>query len=122
MKERLTKLRKTLGLTQKKFGERLSVTASAVGGWEIGKDKPGRRSIDLICDKFNVRRAWLETGEGEMFEPKPEKKEKTVEEAMDDFVEAVARTMTDEQRDVVAKLLQRAADEMERDEKKWKPE
>ena len=36
----IRKIRKSLALTQAKFGERLGVSASTVSAWERGKSKP----------------------------------------------------------------------------------
>lgn len=69
MKERLKLLRKTLGLKQKELAEKLEVATGNIGNWEIGKYPIPRARIYQICSKFNVRREWLENGEGEMFEP-----------------------------------------------------
>ena len=116
MNERLKELRKKLGLKQREFAKRAGVSTSAVGGWECGKDKPGDARIDKICHEFHVRREWLENGEGEMFEPTPEPI--SVEEAQAQFVEAVFRQLTDEQRDIVAKAIERANEELRQGEKK----
>lgn len=66
---RLKELRKRLGLKQREVAERLDVNVSAVGHWEAGSQKIPNYRLDQICTKYNVRREWLEYGEGEMFEP-----------------------------------------------------
>ncbi|MBQ9875159.1 MAG: helix-turn-helix transcriptional regulator [Thermoguttaceae bacterium] len=71
MNERLKQLRKTLGLKQREFAERLDITTAAIGNWESGRLVPDAR-IYQICKEFRVRREWLERGEGEMFEPEPD--------------------------------------------------
>lgn len=65
---RLKELRKRLGLKQREVAERLGVDVGLVGSWEIGRPIPKVRKYQ-ICKEYNVRREWLETGEGEMFEP-----------------------------------------------------
>ena len=70
MKDRLKLLRNKLKLRQAKFGDRLGFKQSTVGTWELGSPVP-RNVVLQICKEFNVRREWLETGEGEMFEPAP---------------------------------------------------
>ena len=67
MKERLKKLRKLLGLSQAKIADHLGVSQSAVANWEVGSNVPESARLAL-CREFNVRREWLETGVGEMFE------------------------------------------------------
>ncbi len=67
MSERIVELRKALGLTMEKFGERLGVKKSAVNKWEKGENNITDQMVKLICREFNVDPYWLETGEGEMF-------------------------------------------------------
>ena len=69
MHERLKELRKKLGLKQREFAAKIGVTTGAIGGWESGTTFPGDARISVICTTFNVRREWLENGEGEMFVP-----------------------------------------------------
>ena len=68
MKDRLKELRKALGLKQREVAERLGIKVGVVGGWECGRDKIPRARIYQLCKEYNVRREWLERGEGEMFE------------------------------------------------------
>lgn len=116
MKERLKELRKKLGLKQREVAEKLEVPVSNVGSWESGSKPIPKTRIYQICNEFHVRRDWLEKGEGEMFEPTPEPI--SVEEAQAQFVEAVFRQLTDEQRDIVAKAIERANEELRQGEKK----
>ena len=70
MNERITCLRKTLGLTQKQFGEKIGVQRGTVTNYELGRNIPTETVRLMICRVYGVRREWLETGEGEMFEKK----------------------------------------------------
>ena len=70
MNERITCLRKTLGLTQKQFGEKIGVQRGTVANYELGRNIPTETVRLMICKVYGVRREWLETGEGEMFEKK----------------------------------------------------
>ena len=70
MKDRIKELRKSTGLSQTKFGERLGVTLSAVQKWEMGVAAPNNAAIVLICDKFGVNETWLRTGAGAMYASK----------------------------------------------------
>lgn len=67
MKDRLKELRKKLGLTQKKFAEKLGISRNNIASYETGKSNPGSSIIQLICRVYNVNETWLRTGEGEMF-------------------------------------------------------
>lgn len=57
MGERIKKLRKELGLTQKEFGERIGIKANTVATYEIGRNNPIDAVISLICREFNVSEA-----------------------------------------------------------------
>ena len=67
MNERIKELRKALGLTMEKFGERLGVKRNTVSQWESGTNSVTDQVIKSICREFNVDYIWLTTGEGEMF-------------------------------------------------------
>ena len=71
MGENIRKLRKTLGLTQQEFADRLSVSRNNIATYETGKSNPGDAVLTLICREFNVNETWLRTGTGEMFNPSP---------------------------------------------------
>lgn len=70
MKDRLKELRKVLNLKQRELAERIGVRTGEIGNWESGRSIPDSR-LRLICKEFNVRRDWLENGEGEIFEANP---------------------------------------------------
>lgn len=71
MNERIKKLRKTLDLTQREFGERIGVKPNTIATYEIGRNEPIDAVISLICREFNASETWLRTGEGDMFAPEP---------------------------------------------------
>jgi transcriptional regulator with XRE-family HTH domain len=70
MKERIAVLRKTLGLTQKQFGEQIGVQRGTIANYELGRNIPTETVRLMICRVYDVRREWLETGEGEIFDKK----------------------------------------------------
>lgn len=72
---RTSELRKSLGLTQQAFADRLGITRGAVSKYDIDATDPSDAVISLICREFHVREAWLRDGEGEMFEIKPRAEE-----------------------------------------------
>ena len=74
MNERLKELRKKLGLKQRDVAEKLDVNVGLIGNWESGRPIPKTRLYQL-CKEYNVRREWLENGEGEMFEPEKDESE-----------------------------------------------
>lgn len=69
MNERIKELRKALGLTLDKFGERLGVTKQTVSRIENGINNVTDQMFKSICREYNVNENWLRTGEGEMFVP-----------------------------------------------------
>ena len=76
MKERIKELRLAAGKTQAEFAESLGVSRGAVAIWETVDDRPPSSiTISLMCDKYNINRQWLETGEGEMYRSLPRDKE-----------------------------------------------
>lgn len=64
MNERIKQLRKTLGLNQTQFGERIGVKQGTIAGYETGARVPLDTVINSICREFNVNEIWLRTGEG----------------------------------------------------------
>lgn len=61
------KLRKTLGLTLEKFGERLGVKRNSVSQWENGINNVSDQVRKSICREFGVNEEWLLSGSGPMF-------------------------------------------------------
>lgn len=75
MNERIKELRKSLGLTQEKFAERLNMKRNTIATYEIGRNDPIPAVVTLICKEFNVNEDWLRNGTGEMFIEVPEEAE-----------------------------------------------
>lgn len=65
--ERVKEIRKALGLTLEKFGEKLGVKKNAISQIETGRNSLTEQNAIAICREFNVNYDWLTTGEGEMF-------------------------------------------------------
>ena len=49
------------------FAKKLNVSSAFITQLTKGVAQPSDRTINDICDKFNVNEQWLRTGEGEMF-------------------------------------------------------
>lgn len=83
--ERVKEIRKTLGLTLEKFGERIGVTRGSMSNIENGNRSLTEQMTKSICREFSVDYMWLTTGEGEMFI-----------DTDDDFIERIDRIMAGE--------------------------
>lgn len=83
--ERVKEIRKALGLTLEKFGEKVGVQRSAIS--KIERDERGltEQMTKSICREFGVDYIWLTTGEGGMFV-----------DSDDDFIEKIDRIMAGE--------------------------
>lgn len=67
MNERIRELRKSLGLNQTEFGEKIGVKQGSIAGYESGARTPIDAVLYSICREFNVNEDWLRNGNGEMF-------------------------------------------------------
>ncbi len=101
MKDRLKQLRKELGLSQEKFGEKIGVKTSSIGNWESGVRPIPNVRIFQICQIFKARQDWLENGLGEPFAQGDEPK---VNDAEARLFERIAR-LTTEQKNALADFL-----------------
>lgn len=72
MYERIKFLRKTLGLSQDAFGEKIGITKASISRIEKNERNPSDQTIKSICREFNVNYAWLTEGLGDMFSELPE--------------------------------------------------
>lgn len=83
--ERVKEIRKNLGLTLEKFGEKVGVTKQTVSRIENGVNNLTEQMTKSICREFGVDYIWLTSGDGEMFV-----------ETDDDFFERIDRIMAGE--------------------------
>ena len=63
---RLTELRKTLGLSQTEFAEKIGRTQGTYSAYEKGRSKLPERALADICRVYNVNENWLRCGCGSM--------------------------------------------------------
>ena len=80
MGERVKELRKALGLSGEKFGEKIGLKRNSLSQIETGKNNLSEQNILAICRAFNVNEEWLRTGSGEMF------KDMTLDEEIISFI------------------------------------
>ena len=100
--ERIREVRKALGLTLEKFGEKIGMKKNSVSQLENGKNSVTEQVVKAICREYNVDYMWLTTGEGEMFI-----------DSNDDFIERIDRIMAgeDEARKNLFKCMLELSDE-----------
>lgn len=70
--ERITFLRKGLGLSQARFAEQLGASRDVIANIDNNRNTPSPIVISSICREFRVSRVWLEDGTGEPFLPEDE--------------------------------------------------
>lgn len=99
MNERIKELRKALGLTLEKFGERVGVQKSAISKIERGENGVTDQLFKLICREFNVSESWLRSGEGEMFV------QKTLDEEIASFIQSIQLEKDDSFKKKFIKML-----------------
>lgn len=105
MNERIKKIRKTIGLSQRDFGSRLGISDTAVSKLEKGDRNPSEQTIKSICREFNVDYFWLTEGIGdEMFIEKESDSTKLVAEEYG---------LTDSEADMIVKFLKLTPNERE---------
>lgn len=70
--ERVKAIRKSLGLTLEKFGEKLGVGKTAISNIEKGNRNLTEQMTISICREYNVNYDYLTCGDGEMFDDLPQ--------------------------------------------------
>ena len=66
MKNRIKQIRKSKGMTQVEFGEKIGVKGNTITNYENGIRTPTDAVILSICREFDINEEWLRTGNGEM--------------------------------------------------------
>ena len=115
MNERVKELRKALGLTLQKFGDRVGMKRNSLSQVENGTNGVSNQLFSAIVREFNVNEQWLRTGEGEMFATLSthDQIEKIVTTALkgdDEFrvqVFTALGEMTDEEWDMVKRFVEK---------------
>ena len=65
--DRIRVIRKSLGIKQGEFAQRIGLTQTSMSMIELGKTTLTDKNIKLICATFGVDENWLRTGKGGMF-------------------------------------------------------
>ena len=95
--ERIKVIRKELGLTLEKFGEKLGVAKTTISRIEKGVNNLTDQMARSICREYNVDYDYLMYGEGDMFTdlPKTIVDELCMQFDLDDFDRAVVEMYLD---------------------------
>lgn len=67
MNDRIRELRKTLGLTQNEFAQKIGLKQNAISYMEKNGATVTEQNIKTISSQFNVNENWLRTGFGKIF-------------------------------------------------------
>lgn len=70
--ERVREIRKALGLTLEKFGEKLGVGKTAISKLEKNERNLTDQMVKAICREYNVSYDYLTYGDGDMFDSLPQ--------------------------------------------------
>lgn len=73
--DRIRQLRQENNMTQRQFAEKILVSHTFVYQMEKGVKPITNRTLELICNRFNVNAVWIRTGEGEKYKTDPEESE-----------------------------------------------
>ena len=115
--ERIKEIRRSSGLSQTDFAERLGTTRGVITNLEGEKTSPNDPFIKLICREFNVNEDWLRTGDGEM------KQKLTRNQEIAEFMASIMRDPDDAPRkrfiSIVSKLDVEEWQLLEDIAKKW---
>lgn len=121
--ERFKTVYKTSGLSQEAFAKAIKRGRGEISNIIYGKNAPKENVVDAVCEVFGVRKAWLMSGEGDMYEPKTREEEvaeivgKTLN-GSNDFKLAVIRMIcsrTDEELKVIESALRTMLDTIKKD-------
>jgi transcriptional regulator with XRE-family HTH domain len=68
---RINLILKEKGITKSALAREICISPQAVNSLCNGTNNPSPQTIQLICNRYNIRKEWLETGEGEMQDDPP---------------------------------------------------
>ena len=111
--KRIKEVRKTLGLTLEKFGERIGMKSNSLSQVENGINAVSSQLRTSVCREFHVREEWLRTGEGEMFE------DRTPDQAIVDFAADLVNVEDDAFKKRLISALARMDDQTWEAFEKW---
>lgn len=92
---RIVELIDNFGIKKIQFAEKLGISTAYASQLCSGVRTPSDRTIADICREFNVRREWLETGEGPMKLPETDPGMEIVNDLLSDTPSPAAEIIRD---------------------------
>ena len=105
IRDRLKQFRKTTGLNQSDFAQKLGIIQRTYSSYEGGDRAIPDRFIVSVCAVYGISETWLRTGEGEMYE------QKTTDEEIAEFLGEVMASSDDDVRKRIISALARTSPE-----------
>ena len=114
IKDRIKELRKRNDLSLKSFAESVGISGTSASLYESGKQNPGKKTLDKICEVYGVTKEWLTEDElPKTAAPALEKVEKAVAPALEEAKKTAAP--------VIEEVKKTAVPESKKDEKAVAP-
>ena len=114
LKDRIKELRKRNDLSLKSFAESIGISGTSASLYESGKQNPGKKTLDKICEVYGVTKEWLTEDElPKTAAPVLEKVEKAVAPALEEAKKTAAP--------VIEEVKKTAVPESKKDEKAVAP-
>lgn len=97
MKDQIRSLRKSLGLSQTDFADKLGVNRTTVFRWEKGTSAPTQGDFKTIAERFGIKDDWTATT--------AEEKAKSFEESLEQIAVTIFRELPERAQDSVIRVL-----------------
>ena len=97
MNQRMKMVREALGMSQANFAESADIGLGVIKNIDSNRTEPNDHFYNVLCARYNINRAWLETGEGEMFVEmsRAEKIGRFVSDVLEDEPDSFRRRLID---------------------------
>ena len=108
LKDRIKELRKRNDLSLKSFAESVGISGTSASLYESGKQNPGKKTLDKICEVYGVTKEWLTEDElKKTAAPAIEKAEKAVAPVLEEAKKTIAPAL-EEAKKTAAPVLEKA--------------
>ena len=108
IKDRIKELRKRNDLSLKSFAESVGISGTSASLYESGKQNPGKKTLDKICEVYGVTKEWLTEDELKITAaPALEKAEKAVAPVLEEAKKTIAPAL-EEAKKTAAPVLEKA--------------